>query len=34
MSSQRSGAYDGLRTAEALCQDLTADLRAVSTEKH
>lgn len=31
---QRSGAYDGLLTAEALCQQLTADLRAVSKDRH
>jgi len=31
---QRSGAYAGLRTAEALCQQLTADLRAVSKDRH
>lgn len=31
---QRSGAYDGLRTAQALCQQLTADLRAVSRDRH
>ena len=28
------GAYDGLPTAEALCQQLTADLRAVSKDRH
>lgn len=31
---QRSGAYDGLHTTEALCQSLTADLRAVSKDRH
>lgn len=31
---QRSGAYDDLHTAEALCQHLTADLRAVSKDRH
>lgn len=31
---QRGGAYDGLRTAEALCEQLTADLRAVSKDGH